>query len=413
MASCTMIKRNIKKNVLIACGILFCAIATTSFAIENQIKIGAVIDVQGIHYKTNGDATQRKFSMYNENRGLYSAGHFFVDYQLVAEDGWKYGTKIGIQQTTRNDRGVPFGIYVESDEYGKVEAGSDKSAGARMMLTGYTGFSGVGGGWDAFIVSSPRKGKDPKVPYVTSFCSFLDAKTRTSMLSDYSRKVSYYTPKFGAKDHKFQLGISYAPDSSNAGHDNIDKAHLHGVLAAYDYKFAIKDGVAYGITYDGKFSDQLSAKVAFTGERGKPIAFKKTDSSKANIKFKDLNTYNIGGEVTYNQFSVIGSFMSYNKSLSNATIDTFGRETDIYAVGIKYKFLENKCSASLNHFHSDHKKNKFDATNVGMDYMIAKGIKTYLQFTRFHAKGKYIDAGVIRGDKSKGNIVILGGKISL
>jgi predicted porin len=132
-----------------------------------------------------------------------------------------------------------------------------------------------------------------------------------------------------------------------------------------------------------------------------------------NIKFKDLNTYNIGGEVTYNQFSVIGSFMSYNKSLSNATIDTFGRETDIYAVGIKYKFLENKCSASLNHFHSDHKKNKFDATNVGMDYMIAKGIKTYLQFTRFHAKGKYIDAGVIRGDKSKGNIVILGGKISL
>ena len=410
-----MIKRNIKKNILITGGILFCAIATSSFAIENQIKIGGVIDVQGIHYKTSGDATQRKFSVHNENRGLYSAGHFFVDYQLVAEDGWKYGTKIGIQQTTRNDRGAPFGIYVESDDYGKVEAGSDKSAGARMMLTGYTGFSGVGGGWDAFIVSSPRKGKDPKVPYVTSFCSFLDAKTRTSMLSDYSRKASYYTPKFGAKDHKFQLGISYSPDSSNAGHDNIDKAHLHGVLAAYDYKFAIKDGVAYGITYDGKFSDQLSAKVAFTGERGKPIAFKKTDSSKANIKFKDLNTYNIGGEVTYNQFSVIGSFMSYNKSLSNATIDTFGRETDIYAVGIKYKFLENKCSTSLNHFHSDHKKNKFDATNLGMDYMIAKGIKAYIQFTRFHAKGKYIDqtTGVIRGDKSKGNIVILGGKISL
>jgi len=47
--------------------------------------------------------------------------------------------------------------------------------------------------------------------------------------------------------------------------------------------------------------------------------------------------------------------------------------------------------------------------------MIAKGIKAYIQFTRFHAKGKYINqtTGVIRGDKSKGNIVILGGKISL
>ena len=103
-----MIKRNIKETILAGVGILFCGMATSSFAIENQVKIGAVIDVQGVHYKTSGDATQRKFSMYNKNRGLYSSGHFFVDYQLVAEDGWKYGTKIGLQQTTRNDRGSSF-----------------------------------------------------------------------------------------------------------------------------------------------------------------------------------------------------------------------------------------------------------------------------------------------------------------
>ena len=149
-----MIKRNIKETILAGVGILFCGMATSSFAIENQVKIGAVIDVQGVHYKTSGDATQRKFSMYNKNRGLYSSGHFFVDYQLVAEDGWKYGTKIGLQQTTRNDRGVPFAIYTES-EYGKVEAGSEKSAGAKMILTGYSVACAGGNGWDAFIISSP------------------------------------------------------------------------------------------------------------------------------------------------------------------------------------------------------------------------------------------------------------------
>ena len=409
-----MIKRNIKETILAGVGILFCGMATSSFAIENQVKIGAVIDVQGVHYKTSGDATQRKFSMYNKNRGLYSSGHFFVDYQLVAEDGWKYGTKIGLQQTTRNDRGVPFAIYTES-EYGKVEAGSEKSAGAKMILTGYSVACAGGNGWDAFIISSPSNDKGAQIPYVTNLSSFLDAKTRTSMLSDYSRKMSYYTPKFGVEGHKFQLAASYSPDSSNAGHDNIDKANLYAVISVYPYKFSIKDGLAYGITYDGKFSDKLSMKLALTGEKGKPVAFNKSDNKKSNIKFKDLNAYNIGAEVTYDQLSIAGSFMNYNKSLSNVTVDIFGRETSIYVVGTRYKFLDGKYATSLNHFRSNHKKNKFDATSLGFDYLIAKGIKAYLQITRFQAKGKYIDetTGVIRGNKSKGDIVILGGKISL
>ncbi len=405
-------KKSIKKNISVGIGILFWGISSSS-AMESQVKIGAVIDVQGIHYKTSGDATQRKFSVHNKNRGLYSSGNFLLDYQLVAESGWKYGTKIGLQQTTRNDRGVPFAIYTES-EYGKIEAGSDKTAGAKMIITGYSVACAGGNGWDAFIISSPTKGKDgAQVSYVTNLSSFLDAKTRTSKLSDYSRKVSYYTPKFGAEDHKFQLAASYSPDSSNAGHDDIDKANLYEVLSAYPYKFSIKDGVSYGVTYNGKFSDQLSAKVALTGERGKPVAFKKTNNTRANIKFKDLNAYNLGAQITYGQFSVAGSFMNYNKSLSNSTVDIFGTETNIHSIGTRYNFLEGKYSISLNHFHSDHKKNKFDATSLGVESLIGKGIKAYAQFTRFQAKGRYIETGVIKNDKSKGDIVIVGGKISL
>ena len=46
-------------------------------------------------------------------------------------------------------------------------------------------------------------------------------------------------------------------------------------------------------------------------------------------------------------------------------------------------------------------------------FLIGKGIKAYAQFTRFQAKGRYIETGVIKNDKSKGDIVIVGGKISL
>ena len=87
------------------------------------------------------------------------------------------------------------------------------------------------------------------------------------------------------------------------------------------------------------------------------------------------------------------------------------------------KFIENKIittvfkyAASLNSFRSSHNKNKFDATNnIDFDYLIVKGIKAFLQVSHFQAKGKYIDEAiwVIRRDKSKGDIVILGGKFPL
>ena len=44
-------------------------------------------------------------------------------------------------------------------------------------------------------------------------------------------------------------------------------------------------------------------------------------------------------EITYNQVSVAGSYMNYNKSLTNSSIDTRGRNTGIYSAGIKYNFL--------------------------------------------------------------------------
>jgi hypothetical protein len=184
---------------------------------------------------------------------------------------------------------------------------------------------------------------------------------------------------------------------------------LHTPIAVSNYKFAIKDGVSYGVTYEGKFNEELSAKLAFVGERGKPIAF--LNDVKQTIKFKDLNTYVVGGEVTYNQVSVSGSYMNYNKSLTNATIDTRGRDTSIYAAGAKYDFMNKKYSASLSHFHSDNKKNKVDATSLGLDYLIAEGIKAYAQVTHYKTKGFDITKNV--ADKSKGTIVILGGKVSL
>ena len=71
-------------------------------------------------------------------------------------------------------------------------------------------------------------------------------------------------------------------------------------------------------------------------------------------------------------------------------------------------------SRSKNIILSNYKKNKLNAISLGFDYIITKGIKAYTQYTHFYTKGKYIDdGGLVKNDKSKGNIMIVGGKISL
>ncbi|RTK92839.1 MAG: hypothetical protein EKK61_02405 [Rickettsiales bacterium] len=401
--------KNIKKKTLLST--VFLIFTNSAFALENEVKLGGMMEVTSAYYDTNGDKTQQKFSKNNKYFGFFSTSDIYVDYHLISENGWKYGTKIGLHQTTRSSRGAPFSLYMESD-LGKIEVGSSKSAFGKMMTTGYASSCSAGNGWDMYAVSSPKKNKTSLVPYITNFCNFLDSKTRTSMKTDYSRKVTYYTPKLNIQDHKFQFGISYIPDSSNGGHDDIDSLHIHQVISVSDFKFAFKDGFAYGATYENKINDKLTSKLSAVGETGKTIAFNKKNNTRSNVKFKNLNTYNLGAEIIYDVLSFSGSYMNFNKSITNVAVDTLGSYTDLYALGTKYKFYDKKLAVSLNYFHSNNKNNKLDATSLGTEYNLVKGVKAHAQVTVYQTQGKYVASGIIHKDKSKGSIVILGGKVS-
>lgn len=121
---------------------------------------------------------------------------------------------------------------------GKIEVGSDKSAEDKMKITGYSVSCGVGNGWDSVIVPSADKNL---VAYVVNFYTFLDAKTRTTMKSDYSRKISYYTPKFTLnKNNSLQFGISYIPDTSNSGHGEIYANEMHTPIGSKQIQICFK-----------------------------------------------------------------------------------------------------------------------------------------------------------------------------
>ena len=401
-----------KKIWVIGAISLGCFIQNT-LAIDNTVKIGGLYDWQSIYYNNNGKSEQKIVSKYNKDFGFYSSGHIFAEYQLIAENNDLYGAKISLQHTTVNDRSVPFYLYFESG-FGRIEAGAESSAGKKMRITTYSTSCGPGNGWNSKTLLSSNNPSNPSaklVSYITNFCSFLDSKTRTSVKSDYSRRITYFTPKISLIDkHRIQFGLSYIPDSSNMGHDNINVDKQNAPVPSSKYSFVIKDGISYGVGYDGKFGDKLDAKMSFVGEYGKTHAFNRKDKKSADIKFADLNTYVVGGILTYDKLSISASYGNYNKSLTATEVDLISRDSSLYGFGVKYNM--GKYAFSINQFNSNHKKSKLSATSLGADYNVVKGLKTYLQSTFYHTNGKYLEQKVMKSDKNKGVLIFLGAKIS-
>lgn len=385
----------------------------SAVALDNKVKIGGVYDFTGVYYKTNGKPEQRKVSNNQREFGLDTSGHIFLDYSLVGEYGDSYGAKISLEHTTANDRSIPFFIYHEAG-YGRLEVGAESSAGKKMRITGYTASSGLGNGWSIYVATTPNNPDNPKerlVAYVVNFCSFLDAKSRIPQRVDYSRKITYFTPKMSfSEGHSLQLGISYVPDSSNMGHEKIDKDRKSVPLVSVPYNFAIRDGFSYGVGYSGKFSDDIAARISFVGEKGRAVPFRKSDKKKSDIKFQHLNTYVIGGELKYNKVSFSAAYTNYNKSLTAKEVDLISRETYAYGLGVKYSL--NKCNVSANYFFSSHKKSKLDVVSLGADYLVAKGLKTYFQSSVYRTDGKYLQNSIVKSNKNKGVLLALGTTIS-
>jgi hypothetical protein len=377
------------------------AFSLPSLALDSQVKLKGSFDFKSFFIDSNGSRSQKMASTNKNHFALLSSGNLYLDYALIAESGLKYGTKLGLELNFRNDRTTPMSIYMESN-YGKLEVGSDMSAGNRMKITGYSAALGGAGMWDMFIKTSPNPSK---ISYVTSFASFLDAKMRASGYVEYSRKITYFTPSIRiAENHQIQLGASYIPDSSNMGIGETTDLYLYSPIGASIYKFSVKNGLSYGVKHKFTISENTSLSSSFVGEVGTPIAYEKDSSDNYTIKsavnFKRLN------------LSLLASDSDYNQSITSSVVDKLSRDAKLYSLGAKYKI--GKTELGIMRFYSDYKKNKINAYSLGADYALAPGIKTYASVVLCQTNGRFLDENnQQKFDKSKSTLLILGARINL
>jgi predicted porin len=386
---------------------------------SNMAMAGCCDDSQGVSLKLSGSADfsavainhagpkdKREVSVHKDNLAFYNTAKFTVTAENKIDEDTKYGANVAIQTSARNARSTPTEFYFESTA-GKVELGSGKSVVAKMKITGDSSAVAAKGMWDVFVNTDIR---DNHITYFSSMANFLDAKTRNSGEVEYSRKISYYTPKMSG----LQFGVSYIPDSSNAGGKTVKTPEYHvKKYMAPGYMFAIKDGIGWGATYENEVNDDFKYKLALVGERGKVIPLKNPDEAALaapNAKFKNLSTYTLGGTIEYQNWSFSGAYADYMKSFTSAEVNPgVKRDLKLYSFGAGYH--HGDLGLSVTHFASNTMKNKINALTFGVDYKLAPGLLPYAEITPFSAKGSYLENGVRQNDKFHGTFFVAGLKL--
>jgi len=421
---------------------------SSSFAEDIKVKVGGLFDFQGA--VTNRDETKLEegkdkvtTSLHNDNFGLLSSGNIFLDVSNNINDDISYGAKIAVSATTRNNRQVPTFLYFTS-QIGKLELGSNKTAFKALGVGGYT--NACSSDFSNWIELDPNK---KNVIYIDSPISFLDSKMRTKDQTEYSRKITYYSPEFAG----LQFGLSYIPDLSNTGYglpgdktyysitnyfyteEDKDGVKSVGKTKKVPYEFSVKDGVAGGVSFKHAFDNDMSIKMAFVAERGNVIVKqeKKEDDTKVNdikekdkkiedlkmsetdivkyqgAKFTDLMSYMVGGEVKFKDFSLAVSYTNAGDSFTSKELDGDNNKSNCFIVGGRYNF--NDLGTSISYFTSDNKKQKLDAITFALDYKLAQGITPYAEFTKYETDGSN-PAKPTEKDTQNGSVFILGAKLA-
>ena len=368
-----------------------------------SVKLSGSADFSAVAINHSGPKDKRAVSVNKDNLALFTTAHLTVSAENKIDEDTKYGAKIAVATATRNARSAPTEFYFES-RAGKLELGSGKSAVEKMKITGGTSAVAAKGRWDTFVKADIRGNN---ISYFSNMGNFLDTKTRNLTHTEYSRKVSYYTPKMSG----FQLGISYIPDSSNHGGTTVKDAEYHVKnCMAPGHQFAIKDGVGYGATFENEVSKDFKYKFAVVGETGKVIP-KKIDGTDVTAKFKNLKSYTVGANFEYGDFSFSGAYADYMKSFTSADIDPdIKKDIKLYSFGMGYHYGD--LGMSIMHFSSKAKKNTINATTLGIDYKLAPGLLPYAEITPFSAKGSYLDTNNVRqSDKFHGTFFVAGVKL--
>lgn len=305
--------------------------------------------------------------------------HFNIDGK--SDTGLGYGAVIELEADVTSDadsEGVNADktyVYLEG-AWGRSEMGNTANAGQTMKVDTSSfahGTGGADGDWYDFVnfggmsyIAAP----DLPLAYGTS-------------ITEDATKIVYYTPRFSG----IQLGVSYTPDSGNGG----TAAGFTSELNPGQWESVFEAGANYEAQYNN-VGVALSATTQF-------------GDSEVTAE-EDLSAWNVGGSLTFSNFTVGGSYGDWDDVTMGGTNWTDGNYFD---VGAAYSYGPFGISAA--YFSGSYEVTgtgdyDADTVTVGTDYQLAPGLMPYAEVTFFE-----LDAPGTASDND-GTVVLVGTELT-
>ena len=347
-------------------------------------------------------------------------------------DGLKYGANIVLLTTAKGKTTPGYNgsyLFIESDDFGRFEAGSPFDAATKMQIDGNENAVAASGTcWGGVVDSNPNQAYGFDINVFDFYLSNFNSKNSVAPKRETSRKISYYTPLIAG----FKFGISFIPDSTNSGafeRDEVDSYFSRevqyvnaGHVKKYNIRYGVTNAFAGGASYEHKIDEAIAFKISATGEYGKALqeAFlAKSDAEyeidpaiakpkspapedklklatlKGDNKIKDLLAYNIGASLAYGDFAFSASYGNLNQSFTSKALDSENKDTYFYGGAVAY--TQGPIGVSLTYLAGSSKKNVFDSIALGTEYKFLPGVITYGEVAYAWGSGK---GHIINADKT-------------
>jgi len=303
-------------------------------------------------------------------------------------------------------------LFVENDNFGRFEAGSNSGASDTLevdasRIARATG--GVDGDWRYNVTGVSAANGASSYLYAPNLPESQVDKTNPDR-----NKITYYTPRLGG----VQLGVSYTPDTGNSGTAaaiTADTAAAPIVPATTTTQY--QNVFAGGLNYEADF-EGVGIMASAIGEAGSAKDATGVLSA-TNYQVNDLAAYSLGLGVEFAGFSVAGSYGNLGDSgvAKTATVD---KDSSFWDIGTAYE--NGPYGVSVTYFDSTkgtgtaaqtgESTGKNDLTNlvVGADYQMAPGLTPYVEASFFDLKNG--GSTLATNYDNSGNVVMVGAELA-
>ncbi len=314
---------------------------TTALAAAGLISGPALAQADPLHFELGGyfqqffgvvDQDHNADGSTNVSESLsYKNAEVYFKMRGELDNGLKIGGRIELEGDNGGDQ-IDQAYLTLAGGFGQLRIGSINSGRYSMVWATDAVQVGVpiNSGWaSAFVAIRNNTGSRFRSPGVSTA---IDA-------SNDEEKITYFTPRFNG----FQLTASWTPEAHNSSSNSVGQGGETSFSGASDESFFYTNAYDFGVSYSGEFDGVgVEVQTGLGGSTAPDIA----DSLAAPNDFDDYFMYQGGLALSYQGFSIAGSFAVVDEGMAFLCADTVSAKVGSAGVKLAVAAAAATCESS-------------------------------------------------------------------